>query len=211
MRQLPSYLNRKAPAIEPGELSDAADPYRPLIARWLLEMALCLGWYRKLRADRPPTIFTDEEFVAATEVEVPGDRDDDGDLVASTVRKLSDAVFAKYLKRRLAVVRKQPIDADLPLFKNVDLLGQVLGLGEVEKAVLAFLGALNAIQLFYTAVASRCATASSATLFKLMASLLGRTEGEIQAALREDAALVASGVIKLEPDRRDLEGKFSLM
>ena len=211
MRQLPAYLQKKSTAIEAGALSNATDPYRPLVAGWLIEMALCLGWYRKRRPHCLPEIFSDDEFVAATEIAVPGERDEDGDVATAVVRRTSDADFARCLKRRLVAVRKLPVGADLPLFRNVELLAQILGLGETEKAVLTFIGALNAIQSFRGAVSSRCAAMSNPTLFSLMASVLGRTEGEIQAAVREDAPLVASGVIKLEADRRDLEDKISLM
>ncbi len=166
MRQLPAYLQKKSTAIEAGALSNATDPYRPLVAGWLIEMALCLGWYRKRRPHCLPEIFSDDEFVAATEIAVPGERDEDGDVATAVVRRTSDADFARCLKRRLVAVRKVPVGADLPLFRNVELLAQILGLGETEKAVLTFIGALNAIQSFRGAV-------SAITLFDVVICTFG--------------------------------------
>ena len=185
MRQLPAYLQKKSTAIEAGALSNATDPYRPLVAGWLIEMALCLGWYRKRRPHCLPEIFSDDEFVAATEIAVPGERDEDGDVATAVVRRTSDADFARCLKRRLVAVRKVPVGADLPLFRNVELLAQILGLGETEKAVLTFIGALNAIQSF------RGNNYASSGNLKALAKMLFRgLRSQEQSKLDKAAALV---------------------
>ena len=113
-------------------LNDPVEFYRPLLATWLIEMTLSLGWYKKPKPSRHRNyILEDESFAAITGIVVELDSDEDvGDYmtVDGKLMAYSDSACARILKTHLEIFRKQTMGDELSLLVNICTLGRVLGL-----------------------------------------------------------------------------------
>jgi transitional endoplasmic reticulum ATPase len=207
MKNLPAFL-RKPAQFKVGSLDDIVQEYQPLLASWLIEMALCMKWYRMPRRDRLPDVFRDDDFLALTGVTPPTEQDEDGDLPSHKIA--TEATLVRLLKTRLDVLRQCPVGADLPLFTNVELIGGLLGLSDAEKAVLAFTTAINYFANFRSAIKARNEEMPTKRLARMIAVLTGQSEDGILAALREEGLLVASGIIVVEKSACDFEQALQL-
>jgi SpoVK/Ycf46/Vps4 family AAA+-type ATPase len=206
MKNLPAFL-RKPANFKIDSLGDATQGYQPLLASWLIEMALCLKWYRMPRPHHLPDIFADDDFLALTGVTPPVQQDEDGDF--SRLTKANEATLVRLLKTRLEELRRCPMGDDLPLLANVELLGGLLGLSDAEKAVLTFATITKCFINFTNIIASRNEKMPTKRLAGILAVLTGQSEHGISAALREDGLLVASGIIMVQHDC-DIEGALQL-
>lgn len=189
------------------------EPHHVLLARWLIQITLCLGWYHREHPGRFPAILEDNDFLRITGYEVPWRLDEDGDLVIDRkyMTKMTDSKLASQLKARLEVLEKESLPENLPLIRNVDLLGNRLGLNEADKAVIRFAVALKAFGTFRNAIRDRNETVSQQQLARVIAVTSGLQESAIADALKGEAPLRATGIISLAPDRCDLEDKLDLM
>lgn len=212
MKNMPKILCHKK-MIVPGSIDKAVDPYGTLMACWLIEMALCLGWYRKTSIGRLPNIFIDEDFINFTGIHIPMRKDECDDMVPSQsfVSKLTDARAAKLLEKRLVELQAIPLSVDLPLFCNIEILGRLLGLSEADQTVLAFAVVLSAFDKFKTAFLALNETVSHDRIAKIIAAISGQPEIDIRKSLHEDSPLLSAGIIKVEPGSVDLERKIDLM
>ena len=78
MKTLPAYL-RKPSNFKAGSLDDTTQDYQPLLATWLIEMALSMKWYRMPRPHRLAEMFGDDDFLSVTEITPPAEQDEDGE------------------------------------------------------------------------------------------------------------------------------------
>jgi hypothetical protein len=70
---LPSFMTSAPTSMSPA-LEDDTAAYRPLVGRWLIDLALMLGWDRLGDNERVPSIFRDADFLAITGLDkVAGD------------------------------------------------------------------------------------------------------------------------------------------
>jgi hypothetical protein len=67
---LPHFLRKPVDHI-PGKLDDTMDSYQPLLAAWLIEMALALRWCAMVRPGRLPAVFEDDDFLSITGITPP--------------------------------------------------------------------------------------------------------------------------------------------
>lgn len=206
MKTLPAYL-RKPADFKIASLGDATQGYQPLLASWLIEIALCLKWYRMPRPHHLPDIFADDDFLALTGIKPLSHQEEDADF--SCHAKVTEATLVRLLKTRLEKLGKCSVGGDLPLFANVELLGGLLGLSNAEKAVLTFATVMKCFLNFMNIIASRNERMPIKRLAGILAVLTGQAEAGISAALREDGLLVASGIIIVQHDF-DFEGALQL-
>jgi len=217
MDNLPAFLDTKIAAIEPGSIDDPAAPYQPLIAIWLLEMALALGWYRRAQRDRAVDVFRNDFFRQCTGIPSSGEGGDDQDenvpefLRKPRTRRVADATLARQLTQALAKARRQPLAPDLPLFRNVELLGGLLGLNDAEKAIVAYFVTLQAFHPFLEIVSAQDSKLNRASVIRLLSILLGRPDGEIAAALHEEATLSTARILWLDWDHDCLDQQMNLI
>jgi hypothetical protein len=190
----------------------ARRPYRPLLATWLLELILSLGWYKKSNNRYRKWIIEDEEFSQITGIKVTVDeKPRTNDVNAAQLifdgksTKYTDATLARNLKTNLAIFRKQPLRDDLCLFKNINLIGHVLGLNQAEKAILCFVSVLNVFHAFKDAISSVSHKVSLHETGIIIAHLTGQNEADVLVGLRQDSALRASGIIEVNRHQDDLE------
>jgi transitional endoplasmic reticulum ATPase len=204
---LPHFLRKPVDHV-PGKLDDTMDSYQPLLAAWLIEMALALRWCNMTRPGRLPSVFEDDDFLSITGIAPPeAELDDDGDPTGRT--KATQATLVRTLKNRLTVLRKKSVSQDLPLFANVHLIGELFGLSDPEKAVLTFAAAVSNFTNFSSAIMGRNERVSTKRFTQILAALTGQPEEGIRAAILEEGMLIASGIVSVEQSACDLESKVS--
>ena len=106
-------------------ISDNADAYRPLLARWLLELAMTLEWYKiggSQRNREIPSALTDDDFCVLTGMESPDDKDKDISYPKTS------AGWKRHFKTAFDKARKVKLDTKLPLYRNIALLSEMLKL-----------------------------------------------------------------------------------
>lgn len=208
MMDLPLFLRKAAKRQASPKLINRAKPYQPLLAQWLIAMALDLEWYRMPRKNRLPEIFQDDAFMITTGVDFPGEIDEDGDYTGRT--KKTETALARLLSRRLAVVSKEPLAENLPLFGNIELIGKLFNLSTTEKVVLLFAAILSEFPTFFEAISNRNECVTNWKLAKILSRITDQPEHEIRAAIHDESVLISSGIIEIEPGLRDMDRKMLL-
>lgn len=186
-----------------------------MLATWLLELTLTLGWYKKSHG-RHNWILEDEGFSQITGISLErgsglGDDTTDKLVVNGKSVKYSEAASVRAMKSQVASFRNQPLRDDLNLFLNINLLGQVIGLNQAEKAILCFVAAINVFNHFKDAISHVHHKVSLHETGVIIAHLIGQNDADILAVLRQDSALRAAGIINVNEHREDLEDKLELL
>ena len=213
MNTVPNYLRPNNSKLRASHtLDEATNPYRPLLAVWLIEMTLLMGWNKCARNGRGHSmIIEDEDFVSVTGLRVELDNDDDNVILADGKRiKLTDSATSRLLKKHIEKLRVEIVDDSLSFFANIELLGNILELNAVEKAILSFATAMDIFPRFKSAIASRREKASTQKIAQTIAHLTGHSEKDVRAGLRDDGSLIAGGVIHIDDAICDLEDKITV-
>jgi len=194
---------------------DGMQEYRPLLATWLLEMSVMLKWYQsKKPSRRVPEIFEDEEFCYITDIsmiEVENSSYVKNNNNSDELPRLTASQCKKKLQNQLKKIRKIEVDSEAPLFSNITLLSELVGLGQADKMLLTFTAAMNLFQPFRSTVSSRCIRATNQLLIQILSQLSGIPENEFRLAIGDDGLLIKTGMIKIGRGSRDLEDKLDLM
>ncbi len=203
---------RRRPRYRPS-LGSAIGIYRPLLARWLLEMALSLEWYRKPAPGRLPDAIVSREFLGITGIVIDAPVDDDGEVMpnGSNAAALSEEQIADSLDARLAALRAEDPPAKLPLLANIEVLANLLGLNAAEKAIVAFAASVHSFAAYRQAIARSYEEVGTQRLAGIIARLANLAEAQVAHALQEDRTLVSTGILRLEVGTTDLEDKVGLM
>ncbi|MCM0083180.1 AAA family ATPase [Geomonas sp. Red32] len=192
----------------------AASRYSIWLGQVLIDLALILGWYNPVR-NQWPSIFTDDDFLALTGLPShPGaDRDlcDDGEGWVSAAKAPTALQSKRLLLGRRSLLRKKKLPKDLPLFSNIGLLGETLGLSVAGEALLAFAAALQLFPQFCNAIALQAEATSNQSLCHLMARITGIPAKDFAAAIADDGPLAATGILRIPPGSGDLETKLDLI
>ena len=205
---IPAFLLRggKAAGVP---LDDATRAYQPWLGSWAIEIALALGWARPQDKGRPPGIFEDADFLRVTGL--PPLEDDEDDDSPQRVRRRGGAFYERRLRKRLAQLKAQGIAKDLPLFTNLALLAQVLGLSLGEQVLLAFAVACDAFPAFKCALSPFTAPTSTPDLCRLLSRISGLPLPTLQRAAEADSPLLSSGLVRLDHTVRDLDSKLDVI
>ena len=206
---IPVYLQqRELGPTRSGGLTDAIELYRPLLGTWLLELALLFDWHRNRRQSRRPDwpeIFEDEDFTGLTGLVgvTEGDQLDE--------RRRSTAACKTIIMNQLALLRREELSPELPLFRNISLLSSIIGLTEADQTLLAFAAVITLFPPFRSAISSRNIRASHPLLCQLLAGITGLPEQEFRSAIGDKGLLITTGIVKVHRSVRDLEDKLDLM
>lgn len=197
-------------------LNDPIESYRPLLAAWLLELTLSLGWYKKIHSKSITRSYLLEEgaFAEITGIYVWTEPDSDlcdctyinGEIVDHT-----DVAFAQILKFRLEKFRKQPILDTQSLLANIHIIGRVLGLSDAEMCILCFGAALELFPALNNAISSQMFETSLQRLGMVISLISAQTHSDVMSGLRGTSTLVSSGIVEVDPDLCNLESKISLL
>jgi len=198
------------------ELDDPVESYRPLLAAWLIEMTLELGWYKKSskHGHGSCSILEEKSFSIITGISVEVEYDsDDGDYINidGKIMAHTDKACARILKSRLKDIRKQPIRDEQSMLENICTIGRVLGLSDAEMGILCFAAVLEIFPAFRTAVSTATCHAPLRQLGSIIALVSGHPKGEVMSGLREGSSLVSSGIVAIEATSEDLEDKLTLL
>jgi SpoVK/Ycf46/Vps4 family AAA+-type ATPase len=192
--------------------NNALETYRPLLATWLIEMTLSMGWYKK-RKHREDYVFEEKSFAQITGFAIETDSEAEiGDTICidGEVVKHTDKACARILKSRLDNFRKQAISDERSLLKNICTIGRVLGLSNAEMSILCFAATLELFPPFHAVISSVSTGVSLHYLGSIIALISGQKNADVMAGLRESSTLVSSGIIKIETGYA-LEDKLSLL
>lgn len=186
--------------------------YQPMLAIWAIQIAICCGWHRKKRPTKLPDIFQEDDFASLTGIIPPVETDDDGDIKCSSnsYTKLTNTKLLKLLNNRLTELVKEDVPNNLPLFANAEMIGNIVGLSKTEKALLIFAIALTSFSEFRKVFESRRHSVSTSALARILSATLNLPKSEIVEALREDALLSLTGIVKIEKGSRDFEDKIQV-
>ena len=190
--------------------------YRALLGRWLIDLALLLGWVRTGHRRHPfhhHRCWDNDEFMALTglaegdDVE-PDEREEEDEDQRG--RFQSDERLPQRLQQRRAELAQITLSPDLPLVRNLNLLAALLGLSEAELAVLCFAVFLRGDRTFQRAIAQNSQSTSTPFLHKLLARLTGLLQDDIRAALSPTGTLIATGLVEIATRNTDLEDKLEV-
>jgi len=212
---LDSIIARQSASKRHKRFQSEMEAYQPLLAFWLLELTLSLGWYRKSNKRRG-WIIEAEEFSIITGIKIDNESDfDDIEITEqSTPRKKrqhSDEEIRRILDSRLAHFRKQKISDSSHLLGNIDLLGDIIGLNQAERAILCFVTALQVFQVFRDAISVIRHKTSINEMAGIIAHLFGQSEDAVRAGLSLDSTLFVAGLMELDSHSSDMEDKLSLL
>lgn len=189
------------------KMDSETSKYIPLFGTYLLEIALTLDWYQPPSTRRWPDIFNDSDFCAMTGMTPIDDCDEDG----SEQKRVTAAQCRKILVKQLEHLQEMKLSPNLPLFKNIDLLAELLDLTESDQAILTFATGLAVFPEFSCAIIPRSEKTTTRSLCRLMSRLTGINERELQRSFAQDSTLISSGLVNVKRGSCDLEDKVGLM
>lgn len=214
MSTIPGFLQPNSKHRSVTKINEAMESYRPLLATWLIELTLSLGCYKRKSAYQRGWILDDEGFLAMTDICMAADslpEKSNSLIVDGEPVKYTDAACAKILKLQLKKFKNQPLRDDLSLLSNIETIGRVIGLSDAEKAIMFFAAALEIFASFKEAVSAMRQKNSLKELGNIIAYLSGQPEAEVNAGLREDSTLIASGIVRVDHDTRNMEDLLVLL
>jgi len=198
---------------ETKALRDDSVAYRPLLGRWLLEMAMLFEWHKPASSRRRrsyPEALDDDDFCKLTGMEPPDQPDLDDDEEAPPPPK-SAGQWKTHFKRHLDRLRKVKVDTGLPLFRNIALLSDLLKLSKADRMLLLFSASMTLFSTFRGAIMPRNVSATHQLLNRILAHLSGLAEDDFLAATGIDGILVSSGLVQVHHGVKDLEDKVELL
>jgi SpoVK/Ycf46/Vps4 family AAA+-type ATPase len=205
---LPPFLRADAARPDEGVLVfDDAAPYRPLIGRWLIDLALMLGWVEQEHRGRLPDLVDNEKFLDLTGLPRLSFADIEGCGGPAELHRY----LSRLLREQRAKLAAVEIDPATPLVRNMAMLVEILGLAEAEQAILCFALLLHGIPAFSVAIDRQADPSTLPSFHDMLARLTGLTPGAMRAALRPDAALTAMGLVSLRTDSDRLKRRIEVM
>ena len=152
-----------------------------------------------------------QEFLIVTGLSEFKDPDPDPDEKEDSAHRLDQRAkqFTARLHQRRAELAAIALDPNLPLLRNLLLLGELLNLGLAEQALLCFTVLLKGDRLFYRAIEHNSSGTTTAMLFNILAQLTGIPLKEVQTLLNPLGVLMSTDLIGIHTDMADLEDKIS--
>lgn len=210
---LDSIHTRRTASKTPKGLQNELEAYQPLLAFWLLELSLSLGWYKKVHRRRGWIVDCDE-FTMITGIKIGDDSDPDefeakGIISNSKKTSPSDETVRRIFSKRLEYFRKKPIKDSSHLLENIDLLGDMIGLNQAERAILCFVAGMQVFQSFREAISLVRHKTSINEMGSIISHLFGVTEADVLAGLSLDSTLFTVGLIELSEHSSDMDEKLN--
>ncbi|MDQ5910503.1 MAG: hypothetical protein QG599_2599 [Pseudomonadota bacterium] len=208
---LPLFLQSGA---APQPLQDEETrAYRPLLGRWLIDLAVVLDWHRpsSRRHRRHDPLWESSEFLTLVGLEewMDDDPEEDEDRAARRRRLQSvEKRFSEALEQQRVQLGAIALDPNLPLLRNLALLAELLNLGLVEQAILAFTVFLDSDRLFRRVIAEHSHGTTTLMLFNILAQLTSAPLNDIHKALDGQSILMTTDLVNIRMETMDLEDKI---
>ena len=181
--------------------------YNPLLGAWLLEITLMLNWHKPPRRNRWAEIFESDNFCSLTGLSLSVD-DDEYD----TPKQRPTAALSKnILKKQLKELKEIEISPQLPLFNNINLLSEMLGLSDANQALLFFTAAMDIFSQFKGVIASRTEKTTDHLLCQVLAQLTDIPEKDFLDAIGTESLLMTTGLVRIDHSIVDFEDKLNLI
>lgn len=240
MKKLPSFLkiSMHPCTADPRTGVAGSTPYLPLLGLWLIDMALASNWINKPPAGDLTTTFCDSDYLQVTGLKgmeklfpehFDGDEElqrleekiaalEDEELELPKARHKSKRMklaqikvgLRKTLLRRRNELLQKSVDANLPLFQNVERAGRLLHLNEAERAILTFAACMSCFTVFRNALVMSQIRVTDSQLAQLLSALTGQPFADIRKAIHRGSVLMTAGLVKLDHDEADLEDKIRI-
>lgn len=184
--------------------------YLPLFGTWLIDLALICAWYRPTSTRRWPDLFEDADFCMMTgmdPVEHPFAVDDED----SDESGITAARCRKVLQRQRVLLGRKKLSTQLPLFRNIDFLGELLDLNDADRVIFTFAAGLKVFPQLESAISPRGEKTSTPSFCKIFARITGLAEHDLLSALSTEGPLVTTGLVKVNRNVCDLEDKVTCM
>jgi len=206
-----------------SKLNDGTTEYRQFLAEYLLELALMLGWYqskKRSRRNEIPNIFEDLEFLAITGIPFVADdylgashrrRNNSDENDTDILGRNQPVYFQKLLCDRLEEIKSELKHVNMPLFNNIRMLSDLLGLTKADNEVLLFASAINLFPKFRNVIASQNVHTSNFLLNQILSRLSNLPENETASAISDRSILMITGIVKIGRGVSDLEDKLDLI
>lgn len=186
-----------------SRLGSEYQKYAPLYGVWLIDIVLHLGWHRPSSPRCWPDIFESEDFCAATCLDLAG-IEEPRRITAEYCSKLLTGLRTKLAKRKLP--------QSLTLFKNIQLLSNMLSLSDADQVVLTFAAGLSIFSEFNSAFIGPLSHKTTTDLLcKLLSHLTGIKDSEFHRSFQPESPLVSTGLIKVNKRLTSLEDKVDLL
>jgi hypothetical protein len=187
-------------------LKNVVSDYNPLLGAWLIDMALMLNWYKLTRRNGWAEIFECDNFCALAGLSPHSEYDDEDD---APKRRPTSAHSKNILKKQLKELQEIEISAQLPLFNNMNLLSEMLGLSEANQALLLFTAAMDIFSEFKCAIATRNEKTTDHLLCQVLAQLTDIPEKDFLEAISAESLLMTTGLVQIDHSIMDFEQKLS--
>lgn len=234
----PDFI-RIAPAAEMRKERNQrhVEDYAPLLGIWLIDIAFALRLPQQ--TENLQQIFSDNDFIEvaglpelqevfadgeAIDVDLPAFLrfNDEDDQPVTAIRKRGkkakgptitqqQKAVVHLLQKRREVLLRQGVDSQLPLFRNVERIGQMLHLNDTEKAILCFTAVLRNFQRLRHALMMVPVELDDNDLYEALAQVTGYPEEAVKQALHKNAVLITSGLISIDHDDEGLQKKIDLL
>lgn len=214
MKNLPNFLSNMNATDNKYVVDDETRSYGLLQASWLLKSALIFDWLKKPQVSDMSSILDSRSFVKITglDIQLIYSGDTNVELLNKGTRSpYSEECCVDLVKERLEEINAEVISENLPIFKNIESFGKLLGLNDAAKAILVFSTILESFPRFQSIISNQNQRTSNKQLIQALAILLGHSEAAIRSELRADSPLIAGGVININSDVCDFEGKLTIL
>lgn len=108
----------------------------------------------------------------------------------------SDLVCKQLLQGKLEEFRTSPVSDELGIFENIATIAKLVGFNNAEQAVICFAVMLETFSAFRGVLSSANLRVTDNKLASIIAHLTGNRDIEVIAALRHDAKLVTTGILR---------------
>jgi transitional endoplasmic reticulum ATPase len=188
------------------------DAYQRLAAIYLLRLAL--GLQKSLKRV-PLLIILKDEVSILTGLDEHFTEEENEAIQDSSKKdisffKASKTAILKRVRQRLDELLAEGIDAKMPLFENIKLIGQTLKLNNAEQEVLILRLLMPLIEPFRGKVTDLCLDGTLQSTVDFLRVMTTRPASEIQKALQQNSQLIQMGWIKIHEELVDLEDKLVL-
>ena len=194
---LPDFFRLEYPNLSIIPLNDETGrEYENLFAVWLIEIVLFFDSLRRPGRDSIENYFELSEFrqfvgISAVNIDKLQRRFEKFDDPEEAVRKH----LREILTNRVRELRKSKFPVNLPYFININRLGDVLDLNDVEKSVLAFCASFDISEPFKQIISLFFDDVTQKRYCALLHRLTGHPTSLIQNAMSKEGTLATTGIL----------------
>lgn len=212
-KSFPAFMRPVASTRRSRSKNHQFDAYQRLAAIYLLRLAL--GLQASLKRVPLVRFFRDDvgsltglaDYLMSEEEDIAhqGKRDGQVSFVHSSKKELL-ACMRRHLNKLLA----DGIDARMPLFENIKLIGDTLHFNEAEQEILSLRLLMPLLETFQEKVTEQCAECTLQSTVDYLRVMTTRPASEIRKALQPTSPLMQMGWLTIQSGLVDLEDKLQL-